>query len=285
MTTQQTLVFNIQRYSLADGPGIRTTIFLKGCPLRCLWCHNPESLSSQIQLSFNEARCIRCGQCEQVKSPEEKAQVCPTESKEMVGKWMEAAELLREILKDQAYFESSGGGVTFSGGEPLMQSAFLISFLPQLQQLGLHVTIDTCGQGKTQDLLALAPHTDLFLYDIKMMDTQKHQQLAGVGNELILNNLKRLAQIHGNISLRIPILPGINDGQENMEQIAQLALQLPSIKEINLLPYHRSAVAKYERLGQKYPVELNAMGTPDPVTLNKLAESFSHLGIKVRVGG
>ena len=271
-TTSTGLVFNIQKFSVSDGPGIRTTIFLKGCPLCCSWCHNPEGLSPRAELIVAENRCAVCGACREA-CPFGKAiagngvlparnkecdlcercvEACPTGARQLVGREMNVAEVLAEILKDKIFYDESGGGATFSGGEPLTQAAFVLALLKECKAHGIRTALDTCGFGCTEDLLALGRLADLVLFDVKLMDEARHQQHCGVPNAPILANLRALAAVHDQLWLRVPVIPGVNDDAENLTAIAQLAASLPRVRQVTLLPYHNTGLSKHARVGHKY---------------------------------
>lgn len=267
-------VFNIQKFSLHDGPGIRTTIFFKGCPLSCIWCHNPESLSPEPETLFNENTCLQCGQCG-TDSPKTHRQVltrqqiedCPTESLTIAGTVWELKELLVEIEKDRVFYEQSGGGVTFSGGEPLMQLDALIELLEACKIKGRHTALDTCGYSSWTAIEKIAPLVDLFLYDLKMISDKDHKQFTGVSNASILQNLKNLSARGARIWLRLPIIPTINDSEDAIHAIGSLLKSL-SIEAVHLLPYHNYATGKYQRLGKAYT--LDHLITPPKETMQTL---------------
>ena len=272
------MIFNTQRYSIHDGPGIRTTVFLKGCPLRCAWCHNPEGIYPERELAVIANRCLGCGECRQV-CPQVKtsgngsasnqradcircgecAKVCPTEARQMVGRRMSVREVLAEALLDRIFYEESGGGVTFSGGEPFMQPRFLRNLLEACRIGGIHTAVDTTGYVSREDLLLAAPLVDLFLYDLKVIDNDRHRQWTGVSNGIILDNLLALGDIHRNIWIRMPLVPGFNDDLEHLEAVARFAASVPNVRQVNLLPYHGTAAHKWTSLGRKEQLSARQM--------------------------
>lgn len=298
------LIFDIKRYALNDGPGIRITIFLKGCPLSCKWCHNPESQSAAAQKLYTEKNCIGAQECIAV-CPENAleltpkgivtnynactlcglcADVCPTKAMEMSGEMYNVEQLMEIIEKERVHIDHSGGGVTFSGGEPLMHSEFLLKMLKACGKRKLHRTVDTSGFADTKTLLEVAKHTDLFLYDVKHMDSKIHKKWTGVGNKLILENLKLLAETGANINIRIPLVKNVNADEDSLKEIAQFISKLSGGKpEVNLLPYHNIAANKYNKLGLKYK-EFN-MAEPSEKEQNKAIEIFHQLGIAAEIGG
>ncbi len=279
-------VFNIQRYSIHDGPGIRTTIFLKGCPLNCWWCQNPESQLTEQETVFREDRCIGCGACSticpshviQIKNglpvtEKEKCilcgkciEKCPALAREMIGKKLTTEEVIKEIEKDLVFYEESGGGATFSGGEPLKQSEFLESLLNGCREKKIHTAVDTSGYISWEILNKINSKVDLFLYDLKIMDNERHKKYTGVSNESILENLKKLSSIHNNIFIRFPVIPGINDDYQNIRETGEFLSSL-KIAQVNLLPYHYIGVDKYRRLGRTYK-----LATTQPPSEEKLSE-------------
>jgi len=267
------MVFNLMRFSTEDGPGLRTTVFLKGCPLTCPWCHNPESQSPEVEVIFRERRCIGCGSCAFVcpqgilgpggiRAGEGAreclrcgtcASVCPAEAREAVGREMTAAQVMAEILKDRDFFEESGGGVTFSGGEPLAQPEFLTALLLSCREAEIHTAVDTSGAAPAGVVDRVAPLTDLFLYDLKVMDDRRHRELTGAGNGLILANLVRLVEAGRRVVVRVPVIPGYNDDQANLAALAGFLGGLEPRPRVELLPYHAIGLEKYRLLGRAEP--------------------------------
>jgi len=298
------LIFDVKKYSINDGPGIRTTVFFKGCPLRCAWCHNPESISTLIQKMYNKDKCIGCRSCVDV-CPEKAcsltpdgivtdrmrctscgkcADICPTKATEMSGRIATVDEIIEIVEKERIFFDQSGGGVTFSGGEPLLQSEFLIALLDEFGSRSIHRTVDTTGFVKSGTLLNVAKRTDLFLYDLKMMNSQRHKKWTGIENEQILKNLRLLAQTGASINIRIPLVKGVNDDDGNIEQTAIFVSALSGRKKkINLLPYHNIAANKYRRLGEIY--DLEDFSEPSEKDKTRVIAKFADFGLEVVVGG
>jgi len=295
------IIFNIQRYSIHDGPGIRTTVFLKGCPLNCWWCQNPESQLSGQEMIFWEDRCIGCGACSticpsgaiQIKNgipvtEKEKCilcgkciEKCPALAREMIGKKMTAEEVLKEIEKDLVFYEESGGGVTFSGGEPLGQSEFLESLLNCCQKKKIHIAVDTSGYISWGILDKITPKVDLFLYDLKIMDIKRHKKYTGVSNEIILENLKKLSSIHNNIFVRFPVIPGINDDYQNIKRTGEFLSSL-KIAQVNLLPYHYIGIDKYKKVGRTYKLaEIQPFSEEKLSEVSAILRKFN-LNVKLR---
>ena len=268
-------IFDIQRFSINDGPGIRTTVFLKGCPLRCLWCHNPEGLSGEVQLSFDPSRCIGCGFCMQA-CPHSAhragqdgphvldrsrctacgacAEQCYAGALEVVGRDVTVAEALAEVRKDEPFYETSGGGMTLSGGEPTRQIDFTAALLAEAKACGLHTAVETCGFAAPDRFDRILAATDLFLFDLKAADDAAHRELTGVPLAPILANLRRLHDAGAAIWLRCPLVGGLNVSEAHFQRIAQTVRDLPNIRKVHVLPYHPLAESKYERLAMPTPI-------------------------------
>jgi pyruvate formate lyase activating enzyme len=288
---QPGLIFNVQRFSLHDGPGLRSTVFVKGCPLRCAWCHNPESQSAHQEFVRIAARCMRCDRCtdEELASPvvtgkdETDVDLCPTGALQAVGRLVTPADLVTELLRDRVFFDESGGGVTFSGGEPLTQAEFVSDCLRRLRDEGVHTALDTCGFAHWHDLHDAAQHANLVLFDLKLMDAPRHRAATGVPNERILDNLRRLAAVHANIWIRVPVIPGVNDDAGNLAETAEFVSRLAGIRRVDLLPYHATGEPKFARVGLDY--SLRETTAPSEQHLEHVAAFFRDRGLTTTVGG
>lgn len=249
------IIFDIKQYAIHDGPGIRTTVFLKGCPMQCWWCHNPESREINPQQTADST----------------------------IGKTMSVAEVMKEINKDTVFYDESGGGVTFSGGEPLIQSEFLLDLLRACKAVGIHTTIDTCGHAEKNAVQKILSYTDLFLFDLKLINENDHLKYTGVSNKKVHENLELILNVGNEIDIRIPIIPGITDKIENIEKVIAYLKSLSGIHKINLLPYHKIGAHKYERLGMEYKAE--SIEEPADERMQSLKSQFENAGFDVSIGG
>jgi pyruvate formate lyase activating enzyme len=297
-------VFNVQRFSIHDGPGIRTTVFIKGCPLRCLWCDNPESQQLEPQVVFWPERCIDCGTCLAI-CPQSAIVVdktgckrvlvercdlcgrcleeCYAEALEQVGRLMTVEEVLALVEEDRPFYDESGGGVTLSGGEPTSQYRFSQRLLQGCRERGIHTAIETCGYATWKVWEALLPHLDLILYDLKEVDPNRHRRFTGVSNALILDNLRRLARTGKPIVVRRPVIPDYNDSEASIHALARFLEELDTVREVHLLPYHRFGRGKYERLGREYPLGNQPSLSDEDVT--GLRDILASYGLQVKIGG
>lgn len=305
------LIFNIQKYSIHDGAGIRTTVFFKGCPLSCSWCHNPESQCFEQELLFHADRCRGCGACEavcgqnaiavKIQDPNNPiaaldrslcgtcgacVAVCPYNARETVGTAYELPDLIRELEKDRMFYERSGGGITLSGGEPLCQDMdYIEALVRQLHQKGYSVNIDTCGYVPYAHIRQVLPFTDSFLYDIKLLDSQAHRKYTGVDNRMILENLIALSADGGNIHLRLPLIEGVNATQEHLDAVIHfLQDHKINVHRIHLLKYHSTGSGKYARLDRLY--DKDSMAPPEDAWLEQAVERFRERGFQnIQIGG
>lgn len=262
------IIFDIKRFAVHDGPGIRTTVFMKGCPLSCQWCHNPESISQEI---CTVAKSVRLGT------------KIFTED-EVVGREMTVEEVMCVLRKEQIFMEESDGGVTFSGGEPLMQPVFLTEMLSACHAEGMHTTVDTCGYAKWEVLKKVARYTDLFLYDLKVMDTDLHIENTGVSNKLILENLSGLLKAGKKVRIRIPMIPGVSFTENNINETILYLKGLNSpVEGVDLLPYHNTASHKYIRFGIENPLkEIKSVNKDE---LLHVKQQFEEAGFVIKIGG
>ena len=299
------VIFNIQKYSIHDGDGIRTTVFFKGCPLSCAWCHNPESQCYPNEFMYYIERCHTCGRCinicpkksiclieNGVTRDQERCNlcgdcvdVCINGAREIAGKQYAIKELIKEIEKDRMFYEQSLGGVTLSGGEVMAQDIeYIEALLKNLKKKGYHTAIDTSGQAPWSHFERVLPYVDLFLYDIKHMNPEKHQKLTGVNNELILENLKKLSHTNASVYLRIPLIKDINDDEKNIDQMITYIKEETHHQKIFLLPYHNTGMGKYSRLGRNYEGLL--FEPPSKEKLETIKEVFYKNGLEnIHIGG
>jgi pyruvate formate lyase activating enzyme len=309
-------IYDIQKFSIHDGPGIRTEVFLMGCPLKCLWCHSPESQSIDKQLGWFEIRCIgvkNCGICIKTclagaikkgkikyiavqKSEVELididrnicsncgkcAEACTAQALSMAGRDVTVEEVMAIIEKDTAFYRKSGGGVTISGGEALVQHDFTLALAKECKDRGLHVCLDTTGFAKWEICKEILPFVDIVLYDLKHMNSEKHRELTGVPNELILENARKMAAEKAVFQIRIPIIPGLTDSEENLRNTSKFCLELgSSVQLIQILPYHRLGIVKYERLHKKY--ELEEIKPPTDEHMEHCKGIIESYGLKVKI--
>lgn len=294
---KKALVFDVQRFCLHDGPGIRTALFFKGCTLRCAWCHNPESHQARREVAFFSHSCVQCYACREVcpkaailAGPERRIDdslcdgcgncvaSCLTGALRMIGATWGTADLLAEVRRDRDFFISSGGGVTLSGGEPMLQAAFLEGFVPSLRGDGIHVTLETCGHFPWAEMERIAPFLDLIYFDLKQMDSARHESYTTRGNGLILENFRRLAAAFPHLQPRMPVIPGINDDEKNISATAAL-LHECTIDTIHCLPYHRLGEAKLGRIGTARTGP--GLNIPDRPDLKAVVERFAKEEIHV----
>lgn len=321
------LILNIQRYSLHDGPGIRTTVFLKGCPLSCSWCHNPESQPIGQEIGRINSRCARCGRCVDACPQGGRVEdhqwlgggrasglthnlgghdanvactmcgscvtACPTGARQIIGREMSVQEVLDDVTRDRVFHDQSGGGVTLSGGEPLMQAAFAVELLRALRERSIHTVLDTCGFATHQVIRDVAPWVNLFLYDLKCVDDARHRAFTGVSNALILENLQTLSANHANIWIRIPLVPGFNLDEGQLGASARFVARIPGVRQVNLLPYHQLGTHKRARTtgtmtNDSAGADAASRPEPDPVTqeqIDRAAELFRAAGLRTLIGG
>jgi len=281
------LVVNVQRFSLHDGPGVRTTIFFKGCPLNCLWCHNPEGRAFDPEVMFYAERCVHCGRCDAAAPPggdeRLRCEACAFDARVMVGTLYTAEALFEAAIRDEGLYDATGGGVTLSGGEVMAQDAdFLADLLTRFKRRGVRAAIDTCGFAPWEKFERILPLTDIFLYDLKALDPEKHRPLTGADNRLILDNLIKLAKSGADIRLRVPVVPGANAEEAEMRALAQWAYGAVGARPVHLLPYHRVGSDKAERLGGR----ARTFDPPSDAMMERLREIFKGAGFdRVSIGG
>lgn len=290
------MIFNIQPFSIHDGPGIRTTIFMKGCNMRCYWCHNPESLSGKSELQFFPAKCIGCGDCVKV-CPYSKdgcsarftercvlcgecVRNCFSEALVMSGNTYSVDELFEIIVKDKAIYERSGGGITFSGGEPLLQVDFVLEVLKKCKEAEIDTAIESALNLPWNTVERIVPYVDHFMCDLKVFDSNKHREATGLGNESILENISKLCDIHRDVLVRTPVIPEFNDNHEDIEQIAEFLSRMARPPQAELLAFHGICIGKYKSLNRKYKAE--GLKTPEKAVLEELADHYKARGIIVK---
>lgn len=297
------LIFDIKKYAIHDGPGIRTTVFFKGCPLHCPWCHNPEGIVQQIEIMISSDRCIHCEHCLNVCSKgalrsynnvitldREKCdlcgaclEVCYTRAIEFVGRYVIVEYVMKEIEKDRIFYDESGGGVTLSGGEPLMQPEFARTVLRECKRTGIHTVLDTCGYTDPNVLQELSEYVDRFLFDVKIMDDKKHTHITGVSNVKVLSNLQALSMSRKAIHVRIPVIPGITDDDENIEMISTFLRSLQHVEKVSLLPYHGAWLAKHRKIHNgKEPYIAQP---PSSEVLDRIQKVLTTCGLNTTIGG
>ena len=293
------LIFDIKRYAIHDGPGIRTTIFLKGCPARCLWCANPESQSFMPELLFRESECIDCGKClsacpygtiaaiekhrtiqrNTCKGCGKCAAVCPSEALEIVGREVTVKGLYEEISRDCIFWERSRGGITLSGGEPLAQEHFTRNFLEECKSLYIHTALETCLHTSKKVLESTMPLVDLFICDMKIMDEKKHKHYTKISNDLIKSNLQHLLESSRDVLVRMPLIPGINDDRKNLTELARFLTSYRPGTKLEILPYHSLGENKYAQLGRKY--EMTETLSPTKGTLEETIQFLSNFELEM----
>ncbi|APG27498.1 pyruvate formate lyase-activating protein [Syntrophotalea acetylenivorans] len=300
------LVFDVQKFATHDGGGIRTNVFLKGCPLQCLWCSNPESLSPQPESNFVPNNCIGCGKCRTVCPQDaigdgkhdqsgltidrdrctlcgECSKFCYAGAINILGRYVTVPELMEMVEKDREFYEESGGGITFSGGEPLAQPQFLKAALKEAQSRGIHTAIETSSFASWEVYEPILEYVDLVLADIKHMDDEEHKKVTGVSNRLILENIRKVSDLGIPLRIRLPLIPGINDSDSNLNAVADFVQQLNNVQSLDILPYHRLGEMKWRQLDFSYPLE-----GLEPPTLEQVKERISCLqdrSFKVSIGG
>ena len=301
MTTKVPNVFDIQKFSVHDGPGIRTIIFLKGCPMSCLWCANPESQSSETEVMAHPDKCIGCGKCAEVcgtpfdlRMPGSRsavdcdgcgkcAEVCYSGARTLTGKKMTAEEVIREADKDMIFYRQSGGGITFSGGEAMLYPDFIAEICEHYKNENISTAVETCGDVPWENFEKVIPYLDLLLFDVKIMDPRKHEKYTGRPNERILDNLRKASEQIETI-VRMPIVPTVNDDRENIEATGRFLKSLDGrVKKMHILPYHNYGLSKYHGLGRNYMLE--EIKAPDQKKMEEIRSLLQSYGIEVTIGG
>ncbi|MBA7651275.1 Choline trimethylamine-lyase activating enzyme [subsurface metagenome] len=291
------IIFDVKRYAIHDGPGIRTTVFLKGCPLQCQWCQNPEGIEPGPEIFVRQKRCAEdCDACvsacpqgaiskdgNSIEIDRAKCDFCGNTALEIVGREVTVAEALVEMERDRVFFDESGGGITFSGGEPLMQLDFLLALLPEIKKRNIHVTLDTSGFVSFKDLERVSDQVDLFLYDLKIMDDEKHKEYTGVSNRIILENLRELTERGKPVAVRIPLISGVNDDDQSIQLLTEYLRSLKNIKQISLLPYHSGGCEKYRNLRKED--SLKTFQPPSGKRIDEIEKILIEAGFSVKTGG
>lgn len=301
MREKRGLIFDIQRYSVHDGPGIRTLVFLKGCPLRCPWCSNPEGQDTKPELAFRRSLCIGCGVCMdacpsgvihlkgegiEIDRKEctlcgECTKACPSEALSVVGRWMTVEQVLKDVERDLVFYEASQGGITVSGGEPLTQAPFIEALLNACKARGMATAIETTGYASWPSLARAIKYADLVICDIKQINPSRHRELTGVSNKLILENIKKMAGLGFAVDIRYPVIPGFNDDPQEIDALFRFVTSLPGINQIDLLPYHRLGESKYSMLGRDYALKgINPLSRQN---LENLAQGANKRDLEVRI--
>lgn len=294
-------IFNIQRFSTHDGPGIRTTVFFKGCPLSCWWCHNPESQSFRPDILYYEERCRHCGDCisacpnhnlsdtgglvrtgDHCAHCGKCAEACVAEARRLAGRRVTVAELLAEVEKDLVFFDESGGGVTLSGGEPASQAAFAIDFLNACRDRAIPTAVETCGLSPPPTFVRFARAAAMVFFDLKLMDDEAHRRYTGVSNRVILSNLEALVSAGHRLVVRIPVVPGVNDSEAEIARFADYLSGL-RVSMVELLPFHRIGLEKYQRLG--WPYRAAGISEPPPERMAHFQSVLAKTGLTVHIGG
>ena len=298
------LIFNIQRFPIHDGPGIRTTVFLKGCPLRCQWCHNPESINPFPEITYHKSKCLKCYNCIELCPTEtisqnqngisidrkkcdgcgKCAEICYSGALELCGKYMKIEEVMAEVKRDVPFYKNSNGGVTASGGEPLGQASFVANFFKRAHEEGIHTALDTSGYARWATFRKVLNHTDLVLYDVKTVEPERHETLTEVSNKLILANLERTFREEIPVFVRIPVIPNYNfvNVEKDAKNIADFLQGLNTVKRVDLLPFHRLGKSKYLMLDRNCIVDIKP---PDKEYVERIKKILESGGIKVSIGG